>query len=104
MPQDTYYVRERPISYTSQPLLEAPNNEEICLRNLVNSGYISKLALFTIMLKIAEEIERLSAEAPFFVTPDNVLVIGFEELNPENIRVRFIWELCQECLPVYKAP
>jgi|JI6StandDraft_1071083.scaffolds.fasta_scaffold06849_2 hypothetical protein len=61
MPQDTYYARERPIAYSSQPLLEAPSNEEVCLRyslnklrTLVNSGYISKLALFTIMLKIAE--------------------------------------------------
>lgn len=33
MPQDAYYVRDRPIAYASQPLLEQqPNNEEISLR------------------------------------------------------------------------
>lgn len=46
----------------------------------------------------------MPADAPFFICPDNVMVIGFEELNPENIRVQFIWERCQDSDPVYKAP
>lgn len=25
-------------------------------------------------------------------------------MNPENIRIRLIWELCQDCSPIYKAP
>jgi hypothetical protein len=46
------------------------------------------------MLKIAEEVERTPIESPFFITPYNVVIIGFEELNPENIRVRLLWDRC----------
>lgn len=44
----------------------------------MNSGYISKLALFTIMLKIAEEVEKVSIDAPFFISPDSIIIVGFE--------------------------
>lgn len=61
----------------------------VLCRLLANSGYISKLALFTIMLKIVEELEKVPLNTPFFISPDSVIIVGFEELNPENIQIRF---------------
>lgn len=71
---------------------------------LMNSGYISKLALFTIMLKVAEEVEKVPMDAPFFISPDSVIIVGFEELNPENMRIRFDEGRCAEVESIYKAP
>ncbi len=56
------------------------------------------------MLKVAEEVERVALDTPFYVNPDSVVVIGFEELNPENIRIRFDEGRCAEVESVYKAP